>query len=147
MMTNETPVYNDIELVIEHVRVDGELWWDENDIFRQDPTPETDQARKDLIGGEANRIFVCKEDWIKTGLDPDVGAQWVGDPTGQTYMAEINVFHLIHCLHMIRRGAFMDYYEFARPINPLFDVGDYGRNDMDGLPRVKPNPLRSKYGP
>lgn len=105
------PVYNDIELDIEHVRVDGELWWDENNIFRQDPSPETDQAWEDLIGGEANRILVSKEDWVKTGLDPEVGAQWVGDPTGQTYMAEINVFHLIHCLDMLRRGAFMDYYE------------------------------------
>ncbi|PPJ55268.1 hypothetical protein CBER1_04282 [Cercospora berteroae] len=248
------PVYNDIELGIEHVRVDGELWWEKNNIFRQDPSPETDQAWEDLIGGEANRIFVSKEDWIKTGLNPEVGAQWVGDPTGQTYMAEINVFHLIHCLDMIRRGAFIDYYEFARPINPLYwshfyhcldmlrqelmctasldlsplvwsehqrlpfpyftidrqcrrwddilryrnerqmtkeqldmmlnhsrpahsteikvpehaikllesigrwremdrskdfsfvDVGDYGRNDMDGLPQVKPNPLRSEYG-
>lgn len=44
------------------------------------------------------------------GLDPDTGSQWVGDPTGETYMAEINVFHLIYCVDVLRKGAFLDYY-------------------------------------
>lgn len=104
------PVHNDIDLHIDHHVVDGELWWNESQPFRQDPSPETDARWEELVGGHANRIFVSKEDWVKMGMDPEVGAQWIGDPTGNTYMAEINVFHLVHCVDMLRQGAFLDYY-------------------------------------
>ncbi|SMQ47666.1 unnamed protein product [Zymoseptoria tritici ST99CH_3D1] len=125
-----SPIYNDISLDTEHVRVDGELWWNDSNIFRQDPSPETDAAWDDLLGGHANRIFVSKEDWIKSGLDPETGAQWLGDPTGETYMAEINAFHLVHCLNYLRKAAFLDYYEFMRPFNPLYWSHFYHCLDM-----------------
>lgn len=51
--------------------------------------------------------------------------------------------HAIKLLESIGRWKEMDHSKDFK----FVDVGDYGRNDMDGLPRVKPNPLRSKYGP
>lgn len=81
------PVYNNINLSLEHVHLDGELWWNASNIYRQDPSPEVDEAWANLYYSNANRVFVSEEDAIKMGWDLDILVKWPDDPTGRTYVA------------------------------------------------------------
>ncbi|KAL9533758.1 UstYa family oxidase [Sphaerulina musiva] len=125
-----SPVYNNINLSLEHVHLDGELWWNASNIYRQDPSPEVDEAWANLYYSNANRVFVSEEDAIKMGWDLDILVKWPDDPTGRTYVAEMNVFHLVHCVNVLRQGAFLDYYWYKRPIDPSYWTHFYHCLDM-----------------
>ena len=79
-------------------------------IFRQDPSPEVDAAweRFAAVGSTS----VSSEEVLKLGKDPTRTAKFppdfgLGD---DAHIAEIDVFHQIHCLDYLRREANYDYY-------------------------------------
>ncbi|KAF2214231.1 hypothetical protein CERZMDRAFT_95509 [Cercospora zeae-maydis SCOH1-5] len=115
-----SPLWKDTDMHLDHVKIDGDFWWNESNIWRQDPSPEVDAAWSKLHGGGHNRVFVSKEDWIKSGFDTEKGAKWIGDPTGNTYIAEVNILHVMHCVNLMRQAAFLDYYWYVRPIDPSY---------------------------
>ncbi|GIZ49329.1 hypothetical protein CKM354_001236100 [Cercospora kikuchii] len=125
-----SPLWKYIDMHLEHVKVDGEFWWNSSNVWRQDPSPEVDAAWSKLHGGVHNRVLVSKEDWIKSGFDVEKGAKWIGDPTGNTYIAEVNILHVMHCVNVMREAAFLDYYWYVRPIDPSYWTHYYHCLDM-----------------
>ncbi|KIW99561.1 uncharacterized protein Z518_11300 [Rhinocladiella mackenziei CBS 650.93] len=102
---------------------------DNTSIFRADPSPEVDAAW-DLLSAEGFEIITVSSDAISlSGHDPRLGvkapASWFvpdsgrprsvhhqssTDENGAQYIAQIDVFHQIHCLDQLRRQINYDYY-------------------------------------
>jgi Mycotoxin biosynthesis protein UstYa len=79
-------------------------------IYRQDPSPAVDAAW-DRIANVRTTV-ISRDDVVKLGKDPVSSAKYppsfgYGD---DAYVAEVDVFHLIHCLDSLRREIFFDHY-------------------------------------
>lgn len=77
-------------------------------IWRQEPSPQLDEAWHKIA--RSNSILISKNDMMRLGKPLDVAVQWPDDPTGETYLAKLNVPHLLHCLNELRKAAHPDYY-------------------------------------
>ncbi|KAH7355385.1 hypothetical protein BKA65DRAFT_582307 [Rhexocercosporidium sp. MPI-PUGE-AT-0058] len=84
----------------------------EPSIARQDPNPGADAIWEDL---ELIRtIVITGEEVRKLGKDPATAAKFdneyweLGD---DAYMAQIDVFHQLHCLNELRKLTYPDYYK------------------------------------
>lgn len=83
------------------------LWGDDENtsIYIQDPSPEVDAAWNHIAADASPIITVNSEEAIRLGRDPNVivkaPAEWgFGN---DAYPAQIDAFHEIHCLNMIRK--------------------------------------------
>jgi hypothetical protein len=79
-------------------------------IFRQEPSPEADQAWAEL--GDTRPIPLAREQILAMGKDPAEAVR-IPDSWGlgpETYFGRVDVFHQIHCLDALRREAYWDYY-------------------------------------
>jgi hypothetical protein len=92
------PVYKDIDLHLDPVLQNGTIWYDADNIFRRDPSPEVDAAWGNL--SHDFHVAISKSEWIKMGLPADKGVKWEGDPTGQTYAGEIVAGHAESEIHL-----------------------------------------------
>lgn len=105
------PILDSVEISASSVIQNGALR--ENEIiWRKDPSPEVDAAW-DRISTEGFELIVVKEsDVIRSGKDPQRAVQapisW--GYGGDAYLAQIDVFHLIHCLNELRKEMHFDYY-------------------------------------
>ncbi|KAH7411456.1 hypothetical protein BKA64DRAFT_618436 [Cadophora sp. MPI-SDFR-AT-0126] len=83
----------------------------EPSIARQDPNPESDAVWEDL---ELIRtIVITGDDVKKLGKDPETAAKFDNEYWGfgdDAYMAQIDVFHQLHCLNELRKLTYPDYY-------------------------------------
>ncbi|KAK0119402.1 hypothetical protein ONS95_010854 [Cadophora gregata] len=83
----------------------------EPSIARQDPNPEADAIWEDL---ELIRTIVITGDEVKKlGKDPATAARFDNEYWGlgdDAYMAQIDVFHQLHCLNELRKLTYPDYY-------------------------------------
>jgi hypothetical protein len=75
-------------------------------IYRLDPSPEVDAAW-DRISG-ATGIPITNDELVKLGRDPNVVARFpeawgYSEQKDGTIIAQIDVFHQIHCLNYLRR--------------------------------------------
>jgi hypothetical protein len=85
---------------------------DNNSIFRADPSPEVDMAW-DLISTEGLEIVTIPSSAIYlSGKDPSsaVRAPPSWNRGTDAYLAQIDVFHQIHCLNELRKEIYSDYY-------------------------------------
>ncbi|KAF7194167.1 Phenylalanine aminomutase (L-beta-phenylalanine forming) [Pseudocercospora fuligena] len=113
------PAYSGMNLHVDRKVVNGQIWDDGSNVFRQDPSPEVDAAWENLTMS-LGRIFITEEDWVRMGHSTRLGAKWPGDPGGKTYVGEFAVGHLLHCLNVLRKAAHLSYYEKRIPLNPFY---------------------------
>jgi hypothetical protein len=115
------PLFDEIGVRLETVQVNGTLLnTHPPTIYRQDPLPEVDAAWERIAN--VRTVAVTKEDVIKLGKDPSISAKYPSDfgLGDDAYIAEVDVFHLIHCLNTLRQEIFFDDY--------------YGKNYPNGKP-------------
>ena len=114
------PILDEVQIPMFTSKINGTFFTPEHpSIARQDPSSEVDELWKDL---EILRtVVVTKDDIIKMGKDPETVAKFDNDYWGfgdDAYMAEMDVFHQIHCLNMLRRKAFGDFPTHRIPDTP-----------------------------
>lgn len=106
--TSIAPILNNIEIPLFVSQINGSLFTPENpSIARQEPGPKIDDAWAyfELV----RTHVITKNDVIELGKDPKTVARFDNDYWGfgeDAYMAQMDVFHQIHCLNMLRRAAF-----------------------------------------
>lgn len=91
-------------------RMKGPFLDEDHDILRQAPSPEVDAAWENLT--DHGLAYVSSQDIINMGKDPAVVAHFgpefgLGD---DAYGVETDIIHKIHCLNMIRKDVYFDYY-------------------------------------
>ncbi|KAF8991800.1 hypothetical protein BDQ17DRAFT_1254546, partial [Cyathus striatus] len=84
--------------------------------FQKPPSPELDLMWKQLYGFGISRIPRNQAEKL-----PNKTAAIPGDPDG-FYIAELEVFHQLHCLNMVRQALYPDYYPDMRMGTPRSDV-------------------------
>lgn len=73
------------------------------------PDPAVDKAWEDL---DNIRTFpITREDVIKLGKNPDLAVKFPEEYGlgSEAYVAELDIFHQIHCLNLLRNIAWSDY--------------------------------------
>lgn len=85
------------------------------------PSPEVDAAWDSISAEDLQIITVSSSDIVKSGKDPShsvkAPSSWgFGD---DAYIAQVEVFHQIHCLNELRKELFYDYYYHNAPRNEL----------------------------
>ncbi|ESZ90385.1 hypothetical protein SBOR_9221 [Sclerotinia borealis F-4128] len=103
-----SPVLDKVELKYETVRFNGSLFT--NTIYREDPSPEVDQAWYNL-GTNYKAIIIPTEDAPKAGISLDHFRVDEKDG-GPGYPATVEVLHQLHCLNLLRQGLYYnsEYY-------------------------------------
>lgn len=110
--TTSAPLMEQIPLGLVNHTTDGRLR-DNTTIYRQEPSPEVDAAW-DALSHEGEYLFnVTAEDLRRSGKDPSNCVPW--EAGVDAYPASLEVFHLIHCLNMVRKDMFPQYYYPATP--------------------------------
>jgi Mycotoxin biosynthesis protein UstYa len=83
------------------------LWGDDEttSIYIQDPSPEVDAAWNHIAADASPIITINREEAIRLGRDPDVIVKAPKDwgMGNDAYPAQIDVFHEVHCLNMLRK--------------------------------------------
>ena len=83
-------------------------------IARQMPNPEADKLWDEL---ELRRtIVISREEIRKLGKDPEESAKFENDYWGlgdDAYMAQVDVFHQLHCLNNLRKLVYPEYYNWT----------------------------------
>ncbi|KAL1843346.1 hypothetical protein VTK73DRAFT_2867 [Phialemonium thermophilum] len=85
---------------------------DNASIWRQPPSPEVDRAWDDISTEGFEVITVPESAVVRSGKDPAVSLRaprsWGAGE--DAYVAQIDVFHQIHCLNELRKEMDYDYY-------------------------------------
>jgi hypothetical protein len=83
------------------------LWGDDENtsIYIQDPSPEVDAAWNHIAADSSPIITVNSNQAIRLGRDPNIIVKAPEDWGfgSDAYPAQIDVFHEIHCLNMLRK--------------------------------------------
>ena len=93
------------------MRFNGRLR-DNSSIYRADPSPEADAAWDRLSAEGFEIVTVDEEDILAIGKKPGLSVKaplsWGrGD---HAYVAQVDVFHQVHCLNELRKAANFEYY-------------------------------------
>lgn len=99
-----------MDVDLKTTRMKGPFLDEDHDILRQAPSPEVDAAWENLT--DHGLAYVPSQDIIKMGKDPAVVAHF-GPEFGlrdDAYGVETDIIHKIHCLNMIRKDVYFDYY-------------------------------------
>lgn len=103
--------------------INGTLFAPDNpSIGRQFPNPEADTLWDEFA--LTRTIVISAEDVRKLGKDPETVAKFEDDywHLGENaYMAQLDVFHQLHCLNTFRHLAYPQYYE-AHVDHPLWYI-------------------------
>lgn len=96
-------IYSPVREAVKWERVTSENELEEKNPYKGPPRPELDDAWHDLL--KHSSIRVSEEDLRKINRT----SIKLADGSGK-YMAEINAYHHLHCLKLIRRVIYTDYY-------------------------------------
>lgn len=77
-------------------------------IYQMPPSPEVDKAWTDLYNFGVSRV-------PKAIADRLVNSTYRIPGDEQHYVVQLDVFHQLHCLNMIRKALYPDYYPEMRP--------------------------------
>ncbi|GAP84883.2 putative tat pathway signal sequence protein [Rosellinia necatrix] len=84
---------------------------DPRDIYRLPPSPAVDEAWDRIT--RVNLISVSEDEVRGLGKDPSLAIRapesWWSGSWGDGYLGQIDVFHQIHCLNMLRQGLVTNY--------------------------------------
>ncbi|KAI0480009.1 hypothetical protein F4859DRAFT_478102 [Xylaria cf. heliscus] len=84
---------------------------DPRDIYRLPPSPAVDEAWDQIT--HVNLISISEDEIRKLGKDPSLAIRspesWWSESWGDGYLGQIDVFHQIHCLNMLRQGLVTNY--------------------------------------
>ncbi|KAF9803517.1 hypothetical protein IEO21_09655 [Rhodonia placenta] len=100
------PVLEAVELY--NVKFNGTL--NHPSVFRGEPNPELDAAW-DRIAMDPRPFRVTSEILEKIGQPERPSSVRFSDEDGGGFMATIEVSHQVHCLNMLRKHTYFDYYE------------------------------------
>ncbi|KAI4162778.1 MAG: hypothetical protein LQ342_003665 [Letrouitia transgressa] len=105
-----SPIFDRIDIPVSIIQFNGSFINQPHTIYRDDPSPLVDAAwdRISLV----DTIAVSSADVLRLGKDPTIAAKYPVDYGlgPDAYVAEIDVFHQIHCLNALRKEIFFDYY-------------------------------------
>ncbi|KID84411.1 hypothetical protein MGU_08373 [Metarhizium guizhouense ARSEF 977] len=106
-----SPFSDLVNLTTHSQKINGRIH-DNTTIFRHDPSPAVDEAWDHLSTEGYEVILVDETTVIKSGKSPHLSVKaplsW-GFGDGK-YLAQIDVFHQIHCLNELRKEIHFDYY-------------------------------------
>jgi len=97
-------IYDDDELSVQ--RFDGALR--KPNKFRGPPSQEIDDAWDEITYSNGILVRLSKDQLDRVNAS-GFAAEYTED-MGGGYMAGIEVFHQLHCLNMLRKATYMDYY-------------------------------------
>jgi Mycotoxin biosynthesis protein UstYa len=105
------PLFDEIDLLPRMLKFNGMIH-DNSSVFRGDPSPEVDRAW-DLVSAEGREIILVPATAVlQSNMDPSVSVKappaW--DYGDNAYIAQVDVFHQIHCLNELRKEIDFDYY-------------------------------------
>ncbi|OJJ42008.1 hypothetical protein ASPZODRAFT_126244 [Penicilliopsis zonata CBS 506.65] len=106
-----SPLFDLLDLRGSLYQINGRIH-DKTSIFRQDPSPEVDRAW-DHISAEGKEIILVPGSAVsksqkETNISVKAPTSWGGGEN--LYIAQIDVFHQIHCLNELRKEIWFDYY-------------------------------------
>lgn len=92
---------------MEYKTTGGDLWGNETNIWRQNPSAEVDAAWNYF--DESRYLLVTKSEVERMGLSSETAVQWPSNSTEDIYVADIDVYHVMHCLNEMRRNAYHNF--------------------------------------
>lgn len=102
---------DEVEIPTYTVMMNGTLFPPPDPIFsRREPSAENDAAWESFENIRTH--VVTRDDIIKLGKDPDTVARFDDEYWGfgqNAYMAQLDIFHQIHCLNRLRKTVFATY--------------------------------------
>ena len=115
ILTFLAPLFDQIDMRLETVQINGTLLnTSPPSIYRMDPSPEVDAAWDRIANVRTSAV--SRADVLKLGKDPAVAVKYppsfgLGD---DAYVAEVDVFHQIHCLDALRREIHFEHYHASQ---------------------------------
>ncbi|KJK74826.1 hypothetical protein H634G_09870 [Metarhizium anisopliae BRIP 53293] len=98
---------------------------DKKTVYQADPSPEVDKVWMSLY----NEIGISRLSREQAQLLPNRTYPFIGDEG--YYIAELAVFHQLHCVNAIRIALSKDYYQTVLSLEEFDDVqGSYGRDHI-----------------
>ncbi|RAH49185.1 oxidase ustYa family protein [Aspergillus brunneoviolaceus CBS 621.78] len=99
----------DVPDLIKYEEYDLPLFFNEPSPFRGPPNPEREKLWEDawhmpMIGVPADKLPAMNKS--RSGLD----YKHVPTEAGDGYIAQVEVFHQLHCVHMLRQWAYKEYW-------------------------------------
>ncbi|KAH6613837.1 hypothetical protein C7974DRAFT_437225 [Boeremia exigua] len=109
-----SPIFDRLDINMITKRMNATLLPSANDeIFRNEPGPEVDQAWRRI--SNERPIAITREEVIAIGKDPEKAVRFPENfGLGEAYAGRIDVFHQIHCLDALRREAYFDHYHGSK---------------------------------
>ncbi|KAJ3509500.1 hypothetical protein NLJ89_g5194 [Agrocybe chaxingu] len=88
--------------------------FEHSSIYRGHPNPQIDEAWE-RISTEVKPTSLTKEQLVKMGVKITPSKVRFPDEDGGGYMATIEITHQLHCLNMLRKYVYHEYYEKFDP--------------------------------
>ncbi|KAK0620810.1 hypothetical protein B0T14DRAFT_431761 [Immersiella caudata] len=111
-----SPIFDLVDMHLAPATFNGALR-DNTSIWRMPPSPEVDAAWDRISAEDMQIVTVSAEDVRRSGKDPSICVKapesWgLGN---DAYIAQVEVFHQIHCLNELRKEMHPDYYQSSPP--------------------------------
>lgn len=110
---NPAPILEQLDLNISLKTINGRFR-DHDSPWRQPPSLEVDAAWDRISAEGIELIGISRDEITKSGKDPSVCLKiptpWDQNAGEHPYIAQIDVFHQIHCLDMVRKEVFSEHY-------------------------------------
>lgn len=101
------PLFKSLDLRMEYKTTGGELWGNETNIWRQDPSAEVDAAWN--FFDESRYILLAKSEVEQMGLPTETAVKWPTSSAEDVYVGDVDVYHVMHCLNEMRRNAYHNF--------------------------------------
>ncbi|KAL6832776.1 tat pathway signal sequence [Trichoderma camerunense] len=112
--TSHLQLYNGINFETHEQRFNGSLF--KRSAYSGPPTPEMDQTwGRFTEAGSSMLVKITEEDARASTSYPLKTAVHLNETQNIGYMASLGFFHQIHCLNMLRKFIYLDYYKETQP--------------------------------
>jgi hypothetical protein len=110
LITFIAPIFDQVPIQLTTKSINGTFWPQETpSLFQQRPSPEVDAAWDRI--SDTHGIVVTRSNLLQMGVDPSESWPWPeSDAPSGSYMGMLDVFHQAHCLNIMRRAIFTEYY-------------------------------------
>lgn len=111
-------MFDKLPITLSTTRVNGTFWGERTpSLFQQLPNPEVDEAWDRV--SEDHAVAISLEELKKIGRDPQESWPWLESDAGKPgqFMGLVDIFHQTHCLNLLRKAAFGEYYNNIREVH------------------------------